>query len=88
MHATESLGGYFLIWPLFVARFVPTTPEWQKHWIKARLLDIARKIGLDEGGDYEQAERATRARPVQSVGYDFDALSLKSEWRAGVATAK
>jgi hypothetical protein len=49
MHATESIGGYFLVWPLFVARSVPTTPEWQKHWIAARLLDIARKFGLDEG---------------------------------------
>jgi hypothetical protein len=49
MHATESIGGYFLIWPLFVARSTPTTPEWQKHWIAARLLDIARKLGLDEG---------------------------------------
>jgi hypothetical protein len=49
MHAIESIGGYFLIWPLFVARSAPTTPEWQKHWIAARFLEIARKFGLDEG---------------------------------------
>ena len=47
--ATKSMGGYFLLWPLFVARSARITPAEQKCWITGRLLDIARKVGLDEG---------------------------------------
>ena len=39
------LGGYYLIWPLFVAGSVGCIPETQKMWLKHRLAHIGQREG-------------------------------------------
>ena len=44
----DSLGIYFLFWPLFVARSVYTTPKIQKKWIDSVMLRAAEHCVFDE----------------------------------------
>ena len=44
----EALGGYLLIWPLFVARNAASIPEIQRRWINGRLSWIGREHGLNQ----------------------------------------
>ena len=45
---SAALGGYFLIWPLFVAHSVVCIPQLQKEWIKNRLDVIGKRYALDQ----------------------------------------
>jgi hypothetical protein len=45
---TENLGGYFILWPLYLARSTRMIPNEQKRWITARILHVARHLGFDE----------------------------------------
>ena len=45
--SAESVGGYFLLWPLFVARSALVIPESQQRWIAGRIIHIAERIGLN-----------------------------------------
>ncbi|KAI9697513.1 MAG: hypothetical protein M1820_007779 [Bogoriella megaspora] len=45
--AAEAIGGYFLIWPLFVCGRLECVPKEQKRWIRGRLKYIARMYGVD-----------------------------------------
>lgn len=45
---TKHLGGYFLLWPLCVARSTRVISQEQARWITTRLLYIAGDFGLDE----------------------------------------
>ncbi|OCK88133.1 uncharacterized protein K441DRAFT_669548 [Cenococcum geophilum 1.58] len=44
--AAEALGGYFLVWPLFVAANAETVPKPQQDWLHGRLYHIGREFGL------------------------------------------
>lgn len=46
--ATEYFGGYFLLWPLYLARCPCIIPNEQRRWIIARIFSIARQIGIEE----------------------------------------
>lgn len=45
---SEALGGYFLIWPLYVASNIQDVPDIQRRWMRGRLAAIARHYGLNE----------------------------------------
>ncbi|KAI9685198.1 MAG: hypothetical protein M1822_004785 [Bathelium mastoideum] len=45
--AAEAIGGYFLLWPLFVCARLECVPAEQKRWIRGRLGFIARTYGID-----------------------------------------
>lgn len=47
--ASSILGGYSLMWPLFVASNVPCAPESQRRWLRRRQTHIAK------GYDYDHA---------------------------------
>ncbi|OCK84498.1 hypothetical protein K432DRAFT_378513 [Lepidopterella palustris CBS 459.81] len=44
--AAEALGGYFLVWPLFVAANADSVPLNQRDWFRGRLYHIGREFGL------------------------------------------
>ncbi|KAL9109675.1 MAG: hypothetical protein Q9227_005713 [Pyrenula ochraceoflavens] len=43
---SRPLGGYYLLWPLFVASGVITVSPYQRQWIRGRLLHIGRGFGI------------------------------------------
>jgi hypothetical protein len=45
---TESLGGFFLLWPLFLARSTRIISKGQKRWMTVRILNVARQLGLEK----------------------------------------
>ncbi|KAL9064759.1 MAG: hypothetical protein Q9157_007720 [Trypethelium eluteriae] len=45
--AAEAVGGYFLLWPLFVCTRVECIPADQKRWVRGRLRYISRTYGID-----------------------------------------
>ena len=44
----QALGGYYLVWPLFVAASVSCIPEIQKRWLRGRMTYIGAKYGLNQ----------------------------------------
>ncbi|KAL9116949.1 MAG: hypothetical protein Q9187_006519 [Circinaria calcarea] len=44
----QALGGYFLVWPLFVAASVSCIPEIQKRWIRGRMTYIGARYGFNQ----------------------------------------
>ena len=51
--ASNVLGGYSLMWPLFVASNVPCVPEAQRRWLRGRQTHFAK------GYDFNQARTMT-----------------------------
>ncbi|KAL9087267.1 MAG: hypothetical protein Q9165_006761 [Trypethelium subeluteriae] len=45
--AAEAVGGYFLLWPLFICARTECVPADQKRWIRGRLKYISRTYGID-----------------------------------------
>jgi hypothetical protein len=45
---TENLGGYFILWPLYLARSTRIIPSGQERWITFRILSVARQHGIDD----------------------------------------
>lgn len=45
--AAEAIGGYFLLWPLFVCGRVQCVPSEQKSWVRGRLKYVSRTYGID-----------------------------------------
>lgn len=45
-HAPKALGGFFLVWPLLVARSVTIIPQEQKIWLKGRMMHVANNFGI------------------------------------------
>lgn len=46
--ASNVLGGYSLVWPLFVASNVPCAPENQRRWLRGRNAHIAKGYNFDQ----------------------------------------
>ncbi|KAL1623237.1 hypothetical protein SLS56_008405 [Neofusicoccum ribis] len=44
--AAEALGGFLLVWHVFVAANVECIPEPQRQWLQGRLLHIGHEFGL------------------------------------------
>ncbi|KAF2200460.1 hypothetical protein GQ43DRAFT_373758 [Delitschia confertaspora ATCC 74209] len=44
--AAEALGGYFLVWPLYVAANAEGVSQMQKDWLQGRLFYIGMTFGL------------------------------------------
>jgi hypothetical protein len=44
--AAEAIGGYFLVWPLYVAANAEIVPQRQRDWLSARLFHIGTTFGL------------------------------------------
>lgn len=44
----HALGGYYLVWPLFVAASVSCIPEIQKRWLRGRMTYIGARYGLNQ----------------------------------------
>ncbi|KAI9825307.1 MAG: hypothetical protein M1819_000553 [Sarea resinae] len=47
----KAIGGYVLMWPLFVARNAWGIPDAQRSWLRGRLLFIGRESGFDQAKD-------------------------------------
>jgi hypothetical protein len=45
---TQHFGGYFLLWPLYLARSARIISNEQRRWMTARVLNIARHLGVEE----------------------------------------
>ncbi|KAF2195344.1 hypothetical protein K469DRAFT_698926 [Zopfia rhizophila CBS 207.26] len=45
--AAEALGGYFLVWPLYVAANAESVPQRQRDWLSSRLFNIGTTFGLN-----------------------------------------
>ncbi|KAF2478056.1 uncharacterized protein BDR25DRAFT_250586 [Lindgomyces ingoldianus] len=43
----EALGGYFMVWPLYVAANAETVPKRQRDWLSGRLFNIGKTFGLN-----------------------------------------
>ncbi|KAF2457650.1 hypothetical protein BDY21DRAFT_285624 [Lineolata rhizophorae] len=54
--ATKALGGYFLVWPLYVSANTDCISDKQREWLWGRLFNIGRTFGL------RQAQVMTMAR--------------------------
>lgn len=46
--SVKALGGFFLIWPLFVASAVITVQMEQRRWIRGRMFYIASRFGINQ----------------------------------------
>ncbi|KAJ9648742.1 hypothetical protein H2199_000655 [Coniosporium tulheliwenetii] len=46
--AAEALGGYFLVWPVFVALNTECVPRQQREWLQGRLSHIGYTFGLNQ----------------------------------------
>lgn len=46
--AAEALGGYFLVWPIFVAVNTEFVPRQQREWLQGRLSHIGHTFGLNQ----------------------------------------
>jgi hypothetical protein len=57
-----ALGGYFLLWPLFTAASVVTTPAEQRQWLRGRLFFIAKRFGIN------QAKLLVMGQEFRSIG--------------------
>lgn len=44
--AAEAIGGYFLVWPLYVAANAEVVPKRQRDWLQGRLFHIGNTFGL------------------------------------------
>ncbi|KAF9634258.1 hypothetical protein BFW01_g5153 [Lasiodiplodia theobromae] len=44
--SAEALGGFLLVWHVFVAANVECIPEQQREWLQGRLLHIGKEFGL------------------------------------------
>ena len=44
----EALGGYFLVWPIFVAANTECVPPQQREWLEGRLSHIGQTFGLSQ----------------------------------------
>ncbi|EKG09917.1 hypothetical protein MPH_13007 [Macrophomina phaseolina MS6] len=55
--AAEALGGFLLVWHVFVAANVECIPEHQRAWLQGRLLHIGREFGLSHAQMLGMAER-------------------------------
>ncbi|EME81382.1 uncharacterized protein MYCFIDRAFT_155566 [Pseudocercospora fijiensis CIRAD86] len=49
-NASQAIGGYFLIWPLYTASNMQDIPDIQRRWMRGRLAAISRQYGLDQSG--------------------------------------
>ncbi|ORY00608.1 hypothetical protein BCR34DRAFT_627940 [Clohesyomyces aquaticus] len=45
--AAEALGGYFMVWPLYVAANAETVSQKQRDWLSGRLFKIGTTFGLN-----------------------------------------
>lgn len=45
---TQHFGDYFLLWPLYLARSARIISNEQRRWMTARVLNIARHLGVEE----------------------------------------
>jgi hypothetical protein len=46
--SAKNLGGYFLLWPLFVAGSLDFVPDIQRQWIRGRLAYIGHSMGIKQ----------------------------------------
>lgn len=46
--AAEGLGGYFLIWPVFICASLPWIHPKQREWLNGRLFHIGREFNLSQ----------------------------------------
>lgn len=51
------MGGFLLVWHVFVAANVECIPEHQRAWLQGRLLHIGREFGLSHAQMLGMAER-------------------------------
>ncbi|MCJ1225946.1 hypothetical protein MMC12_002595 [Toensbergia leucococca] len=47
-NAAQALGGYFLLWPLWIAGSVYCVPEVQRRWLRGRLASIGKRYGINQ----------------------------------------
>ena len=60
--AAEAVGGYLLIYPLFVTSCIECVPEEQKTWIRGRMRALASKYGLNQAAHLSQRRISNLAR--------------------------
>ncbi|KAF2147109.1 uncharacterized protein K452DRAFT_282097 [Aplosporella prunicola CBS 121167] len=61
--AVEALGGYLLVWPVFVASNVEIIPSLQRSWLHGRLLYIGREFGLNQAQMLAMARQQVLSTP-------------------------
>lgn len=87
MKNVKALGGYFLLWPLFVASSVVCAPEEQKRWIKGKMQFIGKTFGINQAALLAKANDAggPLSKPLFSSEPIF-ANGMKVKVKLGLGT--
>ena len=87
LRTSKTIGGFFLIWTLFVAYSVTCIPEMQRSWILARFRSISTRYGITqadvlaalglESFEKGRSQSITDYAPPPYVPFDTSTIELE-----------
>jgi hypothetical protein len=66
--STKALGGYLLMWPLFLAASMPCVPDQQRNWIREQLVYIGNGLGIKQAAVLSSVSIASICGRMQAFG--------------------